>query len=65
VAVALGAAAGVSPAAGAGTTGETDLAGDAGAGFDIAALTVANDDAGMLTFPVALPATARRSSPGR
>jgi hypothetical protein len=55
-AVALGAAAGIPLAAGAGTTGETDLAGDAGAGFDITALTVANDDAGAITFRVALPA---------
>jgi hypothetical protein len=35
-----------------------DPAGDAGAGFDITSLTVSNDDAGVLTFRVALPALA-------
>jgi hypothetical protein len=39
------------------------IPGAAGAGFDITSLTVSNDDAGLLTFRVGLPAgrTAARS----
>lgn len=51
-------AGGIPAAAGAGKLTFGDPAGDAGAGFDITSLTVSNDDAGLLTFRVALPALA-------
>jgi hypothetical protein len=48
--------AGVGAAGAAGTRSSSDPAGDAGAGYDITFLTVGNDDAGRITFRVALPA---------
>jgi hypothetical protein len=52
----LAVATAVSLAGAAGTRSAADPAGDAGAGFDITSVTVANDDAGRITFRIALPA---------
>jgi hypothetical protein len=48
----------VPQAGGAGSRSSSDPAGDAGAGFDITFFTIRNDDAGNITFRVAIPAAA-------
>ncbi len=49
---------GLFSAAAAGTKTFGDPVGDAGTGFDVTGVTVANDNAGKLTFAVSLPAVA-------
>ena len=51
-------AAAVPLADGAGSRSSSDPVGDAGAGFDITFFTVRNDDAGNISFRVAIPAAA-------
>ena len=55
-AAALAAGVGVPLVGAAGTKSLSDPAGDAGAGFDITAFAVSNDDAGRISFRVDLPA---------
>jgi hypothetical protein len=57
-AAALAVAVGAPVAVAAGTKTGADPAGDAGAGFDITSLTVSNDNAGVITFRIAVPAVA-------
>jgi hypothetical protein len=55
--LAVGAVAALVPQAlGAGSRSSSDPAGDAGAGFDITFFTIRNDDAGNISFRIAIPA---------
>ncbi len=57
--LAVGAVAALVPqGVGAGSRSSSDPAGDAGAGFDITFFTIRNDDAGNISFRIAIPAAA-------
>ncbi len=57
-AVALVVAAWAPAATGAGKLASSDPAGDAGTGFDMTLVTISNDDAGLITFRIDVPALA-------